>query len=330
MKNLLYLFYFLKTSDWKKLKEYQMFVTEKFGISKCKQVLDVVNCSLKYGTSFHEYYYYGFYNKSSRLRKEYASMGFMYEFQKKNNPIDKRQMLSDKNLFDKAFAEFMKRDIMNPITGTVKEIEEFIDGKEKIVIKRSTGGQGKNVKIIDIRNYSPAQIKQEALLLQFDIMEEFVIQHEDLQRLSPNSLNTVRFITQQTKDNTIDIVGASLRMGLEKNTDNLSAGGIAAKINIETGVIESNGISFDITLPVFVEHPVSHVKLIGFQIPYWEEVKEMCIKAASKYSDNKSIGWDVAIKSDGPLLIEGNHDWGARVWQMPAGKGMKHSLSRYL
>lgn len=307
-----------------------MFVTEKFGISKCKQVLDVVNCSLKYGTSFHEYYYYGFYNKSSRLRKEYASMGFMYEFQKKNNPIDKRQMLSDKNLFDKAFAEFMKRGLMNPITGTIEDIKKFVIGREKVVFKRSTGGGGKNVKIISVQDYSPSEIQKEAFEQQYDILEEFVLQHDSLQHLSPNSLNTVRFITQLKADNTVDIIGASLRMGIDKNTDNLSSGGITVKVNIETGIIESNGVSFDITLPEFEVHPVSQLKLIGFQIPYWDDVKSMCIKAATKFHDNKSVGWDVAITKDGPLLIEGNHDWGARVWQMPAKKGMKCILEQYL
>ena len=34
----------------------------------------------------------------------------------------------------------------------------------------------------------------------------------------------------------------------------------------------------------------------------------LCVNATSKYGDNKSIGWDVAIKQDGPILIEGNHD----------------------
>jgi len=29
-------------------------------------------------------------------------------------------------------------------------------------------------------------------------------------------------------------------------------------------------------------------------------------------------------------LIEGNHDWGARVWQMPAGTGLKKILSKYI
>ena len=230
-------------------------------------------------------------------------------------------ILSDKIKFFDAYKEFLGRSWMNPLLGSVKDIAAFIAGKEKIVLKGSTGGGGKN---------TPEKILQLAQELHFDILEEFVYQHNDLQRLAPNSLNTVRFITQLNQDGGVDMIGASLRMGIYKNTDNLSSGGITAKINVETGVIESDGVSFDITLPDYKVHPVSNMKIQGFRVPYWKEVRQLCVNATSKYGDNKSIGWDVAIKQDGPVLIEGNHDWGARLWQMPLGCGQKYKLAKYL
>lgn len=330
--NIIYFFYFIKKTDWQRLKKHRDFVSKQYGISKWHLFWDVIGSALKYGISFHEYYYYGFYNKPNNLRAEYASMGFMYKYQKKMNPPDKRKMLSDKNQFDKAFAEFMHRDMMNPIDGTIDEISKFIEGREKVVLKSSQGGGGKYIKIFNLKqeNVNAQMLKDEAVAHHYDIMEEFVQQHDDLQRLSPNSLNTVRFITQLKNDGSVDIVGASLRMGILKNTDNLSSGGITCKIDVETGKLDSKGYAFDITQPLCDVHPVSGIALIGFQVPHWDKVKAMCIQAASKYDDNKSVGWDVAIKKDGPLLIEGNHDWGARVWQMPAGRGMKKILEKYL
>lgn len=332
MNNLIYFFYFIKVTNWGRLKKHFTFVSKKFSIGKWHLFGDIVGCALKYGISFHEYFYYGFYDKAESLRSEYASMGFMYKYQKKMNPPEKRAMLSDKNKFDKAFAEFIHRSMMNPISGTIEEIAAFIEGREKIVLKSSLGGGGKNVSIVNLKGneITAKEIKAEAINNNYDIMEEFVQQHDDLQKLSPNSLNTVRFITQLKTDGTVDVVGASLRMGIMKNTDNLSSGGITCKIDIETGQLDSKGYAFDITQPLCDKHPVSGISLIGFQVPHWDEVKAMCIEAASKYSDNKSVGWDVAVKQDGPLLIEGNHDWGARVWQMPAGRGMKKMLEKYL
>ena len=333
MVNLLYFLYFLKTSNWQRLRTHFRYTVAKSHLSRWHVFWDVVKCALKYGISFHEYFYYGFAEKPAEQRTEYASMGFMYRYQKRMNPPDKRMMLADKHQFDQAFAEFMHRGLMNPLTATLEQLGSFVQGKEKVVLKRSSGGGGKNVKIIVVPPNSsdfPRQLQKEAVDGKFDIIEEFVHQHPLLQELSPNSLNTVRLITQRTRDGSIDIVGASLRMGVTKNTDNLSSGGITCKIDIDTGKLDSLGYSFDITQPLCVVHPVSKIKLMGFQIPFWKEVKEMCVKAASKFPDNRSVGWDVAIKEDGPLLIEGNHDWGARVWQMPAGHGMKRVLEKYL
>lgn len=330
MKNLAYFFYYLKITNWVRLKSHLQFVCKLNNISKMRVLKDMIYCTLKYGTAFHEYFYYGFWQKTPQQRSEYASMGFMYEYQKKMNPPSKREVLADKNKFDVAYQEFVGRGLLNPETASIADIEKFIEGKQKIVLKRSTGGGGKNVKILTGTKINAKNIQLQAIAERFDILEEFVIQHEDLQNLSPNSLNTVRFITQLKMDGSVDIIGASLRMGIYKNTDNLSSGGITCKVNVEKGVIESKGYSFDITQPLCDVHPVSGIKLIGFPIPYWKEVKEMCKRAAAKYPDNRCIGWDVAIKQDGPLLIEGNHDWGARVWQMPAGKGMKTLLEKYV
>jgi hypothetical protein len=333
MSNFLYFLYFLKISDWGRLRSHFNFTLKKYQLGRWRLFWDVVGCALKYGISFHEYFYYDFAGKTAAQRAEYASMGFMYRYQKRMNPPGKREMLADKHKFDRAFAEFMHRGIMNPLTATTEEVADFIRGKDKVVLKRSTGGGGKNVKIVAVEGTaeeSAKAIQTDAVANRFDLMEEFIHQHPALQELSPNSLNTVRFITQRKDDGTVEVIGASLRMGITKNTDNLSSGGITCKINLDTGKLDSLGYSFDITQPLCEAHPVSGVKLVGFQIPCWDEVKSMCLQAAAKYADNKCIGWDVAIKSDGPLLIEGNHDWGARVWQMPAGKGMKRLLEKYL
>lgn len=328
LNNLIFFAYYLKTTDWKSLRSHRTFIKSQNQISGIKLDIDMMLCTIRYGLSFHEYYYYGLWNKSSAQRSEYASMGYMYKFQIKYNPIGNRTILSDKNKFNTYYSEFIHRDIINPIESSMKTIENFLKEREKVVLKKSNGSQGKFVEVLQTSKYTPEKLKEYAIHKQYDILEEFVYQHDELQRLSPNSLNTIRFITFLKNNNNVKVVGSSIRMGLNKNTDNLSSGGITCKVNIETGVIESKGYSFDITQKLCDVHPISGMKLEGFKIPYWNEVTSMCIMAAKKYSENRCIGWDVAITNNGPLLIEGNHDWGARVWQMPAGKGMKDILDR--
>ena len=148
MKHLIYFCYYLKITNWCKLREHRNFVKKAYGLSCGYQIWDMICTTLRLGTAFHEYYYYGFYKKPMKERREYASMGFMYEFQKKNNPPQKRVILSDKIKFFDAYKEFLGRSWMNPLLGSVKDIAAFIAGKEKIVLKGSTGGGGKNVKIL--------------------------------------------------------------------------------------------------------------------------------------------------------------------------------------
>jgi hypothetical protein len=44
---------------------------------------------------------------------------------------------------------------------------------------------------------------------------------------------------------------------------------------------------------------------------------ELCLQAHPVFSDFPSAGRDVASTPDGPVLIEGDHDWDAQLAQQP-------------
>jgi len=111
--------------------------------------------------------------------------------------------------------------------------------------------------------------------------------------------------------------------------DNLASGGIAVAVDENTGVVTSAGVYSDITKNPETNHPVSGQQLIGFQIPYWNETVEMVKQAALLHTQNRSIGWDVALTVNGPELIEGNHDWCKLVYQLPVQQGLKDVLEQY-
>ena len=68
----MYLFYFLKKTDWKKLSFHRTYIMNKNSISGFRLDVDMIICTLRYGLSFHEYYYYGLWEKDAAQRSEYA------------------------------------------------------------------------------------------------------------------------------------------------------------------------------------------------------------------------------------------------------------------
>lgn len=53
-------------------------------------------------------------------------------------------------------------------------------------------------------------------------------------------------------------------------------------------------------------HPVTGAQVTGRQMPYWEEIKAIAVKAHNAARGRLLVGWDIAVTKDGPLLLEGN------------------------
>jgi hypothetical protein len=61
---------------------------------------------------------------------------------------------------------------------------------------------------------------------------------------------------------------------------------------------------------IFFRHPISQTEFYNFQIPYWDDLKKIAIKAQKKFHLINSIGWDIAITHEGPVILEANQYWG--------------------
>jgi hypothetical protein len=320
--------YFIKTTKYRKLVADIQFARTNYHHTLEYLIFDLLKSSLKYGSSFHEYFYYNFSNKSESERKTFATTGKMYVYQLIMNPSKNRYLVENKLVFLDKYKDLTGRNWLDLNVAGEDEVDEFIKGKVKVVLKNSKGQAGRSVKVIDLQNTSPASLIDYSKRNRLDLMEEFVVQHDDLMALAPESLNTIRIITQITNGDEAEIIGTIIRLGCGRETDNLSTDGIACPIDLSTGKVNGPGISFDITKPAFNTHPISGKNLQGFQIPFWKESVERAKKAALLYPQNRSVGWDVAVTKNGPLLIEGNHNWGARLWQMPVHKGLKYMLQK--
>lgn len=86
-------------------------------------------------------------------------------------------------------------------------------------------------------------------------------------------------------------------------------------MNFETGVLEKPAADFN--GGCYKQHPITNAELVGLQLPYWNEIKDMLTHAAKEIPQVAYVGWDIAITPDGPVLIEGNTTPGYRYYQIP-------------
>lgn len=334
IKRIIYFGYYLKKLNRPLFKKFMKYAKEQTGRSCISIWIDIFRNSLKYNISILEYFQFGFYKPgcTEEYRSSWAGTGFMYEYQGFMNPINLRYCLEDKSVFDKTYSQFMHH-----MAVTIEELEsdkkvadELLNNRSgKIFFKNRGGNCGKNTGVEETNKFNHESLVQYMKTNNYDMAEEFVQQHEAISKLAPSAVNTIRVFTQLRPDNTVDILGCRLRISVHGITDNLAGGNLAAVVDSETGVIISNGVYSDITKPEEEYHPVTKEKIPGTQIPYWKEVMEMVHAAALVDTRHRSIGWDIAITSNGPDLIEGNREWCKLLYQLPMKKGLKSVLDSY-
>lgn len=141
------------------------------------------------------------------------------------------------------------------------------------------------------------------------LLQQRMGQHSELARIHPQSLNTMRLLTFNNGGN-IELFSATLRVGTDgRNVDNWGAGGIAIGIDIETGTLREMGKykpGFGGRVGI---HPDTKIVFAGYKIPCFKESIEMVCNAHRYLYGIHSIGWDVAVDENGPVLIEANEDW---------------------
>jgi len=332
IKRVLYLGYYLKGLDRKKLGKFLSFASRSTGISRLRLLCSAVASVFRYNISILDYFLFRFYEKPREERLLWAGTGFMFEYQKIMNPDSVRGLLEDKLSFHDRYGKYTHRGFAS--LSQIKEdpglAQELIDKPAgKLVLKGSLGQAGKEISVLDSKELSPEKLGEKMKAGNFDLVEEFIVQHPDMKKLSDSGINTARLITQ-VNEGTVEIVAARLRITIDSFVDNLAAGNAAAPVDPLSGKVNGPAVFSDITKSDITVHPLTGVQILDFQIPFWEEALTMVKEAALVVPGNRSVGWDVAFTSRGPLLIEGNHNWCKILWQLPVKQGLKPELEKFL
>lgn len=316
MPSLNYLVKRLCTMSYKSMFERVDIVKKKCDKSKFVIFCDMVWCGIRYGAGYVDYDVIGFYKLNSAQRRTMLTRGINNKFVKKLNEKEYWHLFNNKNEFNEMFREFLKRDFIYPISSKKDETIEWMKRHDLFFAKPNDGQCGKNIEKIDVKEWNDDFEKLYNHLVEnkLELLEEPVIQCEEMNRLNPSSVNTTRMVSVMNDKGEVTILTTFLRIGNGKHVDNFNSGGMTARVDVETGVVLEEAVNKAGEL--FEKHPISGTTIKGFQMPYWDEAKEMVKKAAKLSTHVRYVGWDVGMSVNGPVLIEGNQFPGHDIYQV--------------
>ena len=306
MSRLQFFWHRLVRMDWKAMWKTTGLLKKRSGKSRLWLMRDMLKCAVKYNAGYVDYKIAQMYKLNDEQRKTVITRGISNEIVRRMNPKEYWHLFDDKAQFNELFKEWIPRKWL--LIGEDTDpgaLFALCRNSTQLIGKPLEGSSGQG-----IRKYLPEDWKDgpEAFLKKLKddgigILEEIVIQHPKMASLCPTSVNTCRIATL-LGDKQQGIVYAFLRIGNGKVMDNVDCGGMAARIDLDSGKLLTVGA--DKQGNTFIKHPITNTSIIGFTIPFWEEAKAMCLKAAEKVPQMRFIAWDVAITENGPTFIEGN------------------------
>lgn len=167
----------------------------------------------------------------------------------------------NKTEFNQLFHEQVKREWLNFANATESQFAEFVRGRGDIICKPIDGSSGQGICKCTPEDYKDVQALYERLKAAgIGIVEDKVIQHEAIAALCPTSVNTIRVATL-LGDKKEGIVYAYIRIGNGKVMDNVDCGGMAAPINLDTGVI--SGVGANKAGETYEFHPMTGKRIPG-------------------------------------------------------------------
>lgn len=290
-------------------------IKEKSGQSKVYTFFDILVCAAKYGAGYYDYLMFGFYDMNGRQRDTYLTRVRNKKIMDLMNDPAFSDEFDDKLRFNKTFAAYLGRKTLNGETATEEELAEFLRGQEAIFAKINHGDCGRGVEKLYVKDFdSPAAmlayIREHGLV----VLEHVLLQHEDMARLHPSSVNTMRILTDLV-DGQVHIAYITVKMGRGNGVcDNSGQGGILCRVDPQSGKIISPAT--DDYFNVYEKHPDTGIVLQGYQLPMVDRAVAMAKEAALVFPQVGHVGWDMAITPTGPAIIEGNEFPGTDLCQL--------------
>lgn len=224
---------------------------------------------------------------------------------------------------------------------TLENVLEILCAKnvDECMIKTTESSHGDNVILAkSIRyengdailvNHKGEQIRLSEVLGKTPLIFESLIKQSDqFASFNPSSVNTVRFMTTLMPDGTARTIACFIKIGRAGScVDNAGAGGnVDTSVDVETGEIQYPILFNGWRQVSDIEcHPDTGTLLNGVKIENWENIRKKVESFQQALPFVKAAGWDIAITSEGPVIIEVNDMWD-RTGQLFIRRGWKPEI----
>ena len=283
-------------------------------------ILDEIWCRLFYGASASDYKLFEFYrlkhhecNKFETVRRHEKVLAHIQK------TFADEGVLEDKDFEYRKYADFINRKWMIVDKGTsIDDIKEFIKDFEWVLAKPVGTGCGYGIEKfhrsqVDVIDKIVSRLGRSKYEDRY-IVEECISNADFLKELNPTSLNTFRIFTLTDRQGNTQIIEVMLRVGKPgMYVDNWSAGGILYRVDLEHGIVIQPGVDKDKN--IYIYHPGSNVKMVGYQIPNYQILKDTVEKLVKVDSRVSVVGWDVTFTDSGIEFIEMNSPGGHDIMQ---------------
>lgn len=290
-------------------------VNKRSNKNKILIFFDMVICGFKYQAGYMDYMLFEMYNLNSKQRKTIMTRGKNNKLIKLYNDFNYKDYFLMKDKFDNKFRKYLKRDFLVINENNKNEFNEFIK-KNKIFFAKPLDGQcGKKIEKINIDEYKDNLFKH-LLDNELFLLEEPINQHNDINLLHPNSINTIRMVTVYNKKNKKgEVAVCYFRIGNGKCVDNFNSGGMVVPIDKKTGTI--NYPAQDKAGNLYYNHPLTKTPIVNYKIPLFNDAIKLAEELSLIIPEMGVVGWDIAITPDGPVVVEGNEFPGHDIYQLP-------------
>lgn len=148
------------------------------------------------------------------------------------------------------------------------------------------------------------------------LLQPRIRNHAAIVPFAGETLANVRLITCRRADRRLQVLIAFIGVARTERAVSNTASGPALAIPIDAATGQM-GRAVDVHPGTVQErwarHPDTDAAIEGVMLPDWDQAVALALEAHRSMPDLPFAGWDVGLTPEGPLLIEGNTGWGAKV-----------------